>query len=483
MGLLRVLLLAVLALSAYAVDESAVTVIAGKADFDAALASADLVMVEFYAPWCGHCKELTPKYAEAAATLAKGDASIKMAKLDATDEANAELAQEFKIKGFPTLKVFRKADTAAPMDYQGARTADGLVAWLTEAIKPATTSVTSADVKELTATEEYAALLALVPDETGAEFAAYEKLANSLRETLKCMHTTDAAVLTAAGAEGATYALLKSFDEPVTAYSGDADGIEAWVEETTIPLVTELDAHPRSKDSLRKLYKSPLAKLLLFADYSGGAAEELMSQFAVTAKAHKGQLFFVKGLPEPNAGALSYFGLTADSDLPAVVIHDTDKDIKFKVVGVSAGSLETTVASYLDGSLKPFIKSEAVPEDNSGPVKTAVADNWAELMEVDTADSLVMFYAPWCGHCKKLHPIMTQVGEHFASDASVQIVQMDFTANELSDKAYAVKGYPTLYLRQASGALVPYSGDRSMADLIKFVEDNKTVGKKDHDEL
>jgi hypothetical protein len=293
-----------------------------------------------------------------------------------------------------------------------------------------------------------------------------------------------------------------------------------------------------------------------------------------------------------------------------VVIHNTDKDIKYKVVGVSAGSLESTVASYLDGSLKPFIKSEPVPEDNSGPVKTAVADNWAELMEVDTADSLVMFYAPWCvrgrdrgregesthhqhnvlrclelpwlrsaaqapcgvarggsrglmrdatpraahvhanavvqreqlccpgrvltecawtfldyatkddgraalgerrtstsvsrrpfvpwrcltslnsipavcrcGHCKKLHPIIAQVGEHFASDASVQIVQMDFTANELTDKSYAVKGYPTLYLRQATGALVPYSGDRSMADLIKFVEDNRTVGKKEHDEL
>lgn len=94
--------------------------------------------------------------------------------------------------------------------------------------------------------------------------------------------------------------------------------------------------------------------------------------------------------------ALSYFGLNADTDLPAVVIHDTDKDIKFKVVGVSAGSLESTVASYMDGSLKPFIKSEPVPQDNSGPVKTAVADNWAEVMEVDTADSLVMFYAPWC---------------------------------------------------------------------------------------
>jgi hypothetical protein len=56
------------------------------------------------------------------------------------------------------------------------------------------------------------------------------------------MHTTDAAVLAAAGAEGATYALLKSFDEPVTAYTGDADGLEAWVEETTIPLVRQRKA-------------------------------------------------------------------------------------------------------------------------------------------------------------------------------------------------------------------------------------------------
>jgi hypothetical protein len=80
--------------------------------------------------------------------------------------------------------------------------------------------------------------------------------------------------------------------------------------------------------------------------------------------------------------------------------------------------------------------------------------------------------------------VMTQVGEHFAADAGVQIVQMDFTANELTDKSYAVKGYPTLYLRQSTGALVQYGGDRTMADLIKFVEENKTVGKaKEHDEL
>jgi hypothetical protein len=59
-----------------------------------------------------------------------------LAKLDATDEANAAIAQEYKIKGFPTMKVFRKGDATTPSDYQGPRTADGMVDWLQEVRPP-----------------------------------------------------------------------------------------------------------------------------------------------------------------------------------------------------------------------------------------------------------------------------------------------------------------------------------------------------------
>jgi protein disulfide-isomerase A1 len=60
------------------------------------------VMVEFYAPWCGHCQSLAPEYA-AAATELKAE-EVMLAKVDATEEN--ELAQEYDIQGFPTVYFF-----------------------------------------------------------------------------------------------------------------------------------------------------------------------------------------------------------------------------------------------------------------------------------------------------------------------------------------------------------------------------------------
>ncbi|KAF5202167.1 disulfide-isomerase like 2-2 [Thalictrum thalictroides] len=76
--------------------------------------SNGVVLVEFFAPWCGHCQALTPIW-EKAATVLKGVATV--AALDA--DAYKSLVQEYGIKGFPTIKVF--VPGKPPVDYQGAR--------------------------------------------------------------------------------------------------------------------------------------------------------------------------------------------------------------------------------------------------------------------------------------------------------------------------------------------------------------------------
>jgi len=87
-----------------------------------------VVIVEFYAPWCGHCKNLVPEYDKAAKIL---NGVVKVVAVDATQHES--LAQKYQVQGFPTIKVFG-ADKRSPVDYQGERTSDGIV---THAMKSA----------------------------------------------------------------------------------------------------------------------------------------------------------------------------------------------------------------------------------------------------------------------------------------------------------------------------------------------------------
>jgi protein disulfide isomerase len=98
-------------------NDGPVKVVVGKNYKEMVADSGKDVMVEFYAPWCGHCKALEPEFNDLGKAFEKVD-SVVIAKIDAT----ANEIEDPEVQGFPTL-YFYKAGSKEPVKYTGGRTA------------------------------------------------------------------------------------------------------------------------------------------------------------------------------------------------------------------------------------------------------------------------------------------------------------------------------------------------------------------------
>jgi protein disulfide-isomerase A6 len=94
-------------------------------NFDSVIDGSKAAFVEFFAPWCGHCKNLAPEYEIVGEAFAKEP--VVIAKVDA--DAHRDLGTRFEVHGFPTLKFFPKGSTT-PETYEGGRTAEDIINWI-----------------------------------------------------------------------------------------------------------------------------------------------------------------------------------------------------------------------------------------------------------------------------------------------------------------------------------------------------------------
>ena len=93
------------------------------------------------------------QYEKAASLLSKHDPPIILAKVDANEEVNKELANKYEVKGFPTIKIFRNAGKNI-QEYKGPREADGIVEYLKKQVGPASSEIKSSEDADNIITEK-----------------------------------------------------------------------------------------------------------------------------------------------------------------------------------------------------------------------------------------------------------------------------------------------------------------------------------------
>eukprot|EP01117_Protostelium_nocturnum_P000742 TRINITY_DN1090_c0_g1_i1.p1 TRINITY_DN1090_c0_g1~~TRINITY_DN1090_c0_g1_i1.p1 ORF type:complete len:485 (-),score=188.99 TRINITY_DN1090_c0_g1_i1:480-1934(-) len=449
-----------------------------KSSFEEVITAHEVILVEFYAPWCGHCKKLEPEYKIAAAQLVKNDPPVALAKVDCTVET--ELQSRFGISGYPTLKIFRRGN---PSDYNGPRDAAGIVSYMAKQAGPSAKPINNLDqLKKMTDASDIVVVGFFPESKTSAIATTFSGAADSLRDHFKFALIEDPNVAEEMKlGEGVT--LLRNFDEKLV-YGGSTSvgGLSEWVWEKSVPAVGIYSADTKERYTKKGL---PVFKLFVDVGQKGSNAKQNNYYLNRLRKISQepslaDKLAFVIADRKSFASEMTTFGLNSAKDA-SVAIDDFKKSLKYKFDGdFDVKKLTEFAKNWVNGNVEAWIKSEPVPAQQED-VKVVVGKTFNEIVLDDEKDVLIELYAPWCGHCKKLTPIYEELATKLKDVKNVVIAKMDATANDIPSPHYPAKGYPTIFLAPAGNKSKPiaFKGERTVEGFESFLKANTKSWLKD----
>uniref|UniRef100_A0A8C5MJG1 Protein disulfide-isomerase n=1 Tax=Leptobrachium leishanense TaxID=445787 RepID=A0A8C5MJG1_9ANUR len=458
------------------------TLVLTKENFDAVVENSDIILVEFYAPWCGHCKKLAPEYEKAAQELNKHIPAIPLAKVDATTET--ELATKYYVSGYPTLKIFRKGKA---FDYNGPREKYGIIDYMTEQAGPPSKQIQAVkQVQEFLRDGDDVVIISIFNREEDRAYKLYQDAANKLREDYKFYHTFSSEIVNFLKVSPGQLVIMQpekfqSKYEPknnILKFQDstiDADIMEH-VQKFALPLV----GHRKSSNDAKRYSKRPLVVVYYSVDFS-------FDYRTATQYWRNKVLEVAKEFPEYTFAIANEDDYT--SELKDLGLSDSGEEINVAILDASGNkyakepeefdshSLRDFVVAFKKGKLSPLIKSQPVPKNNKGSVKVVVGKTFEKIVMDQRSDVLISFYAPWCGHCKAMEPVYNDLGKKYKSQDNIVIAKMDATANDIPNDKYKVEGFPTIYFAPKSNKQNPIKfqdGSRDLDGLSKFIEEHAT---------
>ncbi|OXA56783.1 Protein disulfide-isomerase A4 [Folsomia candida] len=427
-------------------------------NFTQFMESKPLVMVLFYAEYCKHCVQIKPEYIKAASVLK--EYGIPLTQIDGVN--NKEIADEFKVSGWPTLYTFRYGRA---FQYKGTRDANGIITYMKDQQKSPSDLCKTMQEMENRIDRYHPTIIGVFSSKKSPFYNEFLAVANYLREEpLKFIHTFDKSTIGKnLGVEDEAVIVRKptvflSDYEKSEAILTDAtktgDDIAEFIRKTYRPLVGQ-----RTKKNQVYFYSvRPLVVIYYDANFD--------HQFTVANEDEFEQ--------ELQAVKLDDSGVDVN-----VVWYDKNR-IKYKMDPVDdfdGSDLRKFVNQVQDGLLKPVWKSQPIPAKQEGPVANLVANSFSSEVLTTPGDRDVVFYiyAPWCGHCKKFDAIYKKLAKELGNDR-LWFAKMDGTANDLPP-GFDIKGYPTVFFIAAYKKHEPklYEGDRSTSHFREFIKKESTI--------
>jgi protein disulfide isomerase len=421
-------------------------------------------LVEFYAPWCGHCKKLAPEFERAAVEL-KG--TVALGKVDATEEK--DLASKYNIKGFPTLVWF---EDAKETEYDGGRTSDTIVEWVKSMTGPA--------VIETSSPAEPVADKPRVVLQADSLLAGFEAAAKANRRKAAWYFTKTA---------GASKVVLQHLGEEPTELTGgsyDQDKISSFVTDNALPLFGKLDGDTfdRYMEAGKGLVWS------LFPPEEGGisdVATKHRPMMAQVAKKVKGRYFVTfTDVDKFKEAVDSMLGV---AEFPAIAVQKKAGDKKkFVYTGeMTEQAISQFIADVDAGKVEPKLKSEPIPVSNDEPVRVVVGSTLQSEVFDQSKDVMLEVYAPWCGHCKKLDPEYVKLAKKVKKEEITDllaIAKIDGTSNDSPVDSIEWSGFPAIfYVKAGSSEPLTYDGERTAKGLWKYIKKHHSKAQEIRERL
>ncbi|NWU84171.1 PDIA2 isomerase, partial [Onychorhynchus coronatus] len=441
-------------------------------NFARALSEHQLLLVEFYAPWCGHCQQLAPAYTRAATELKNESSLARLGKVDAT--AQTALANEFNITSYPTLKLFRDGNRTHPLPYTGIMDTQGIVRWMQRRAGPSATLLHDTDTANAFANSQDLVVIGFFKDLKGKAAQAFYEVAAEMVD-MQFGVAEAAELFQAYGLSADTICLFKKFDERQTNFPVDpARGLDTaeltrLLRVHSLRLVTEFN-----NETSNQIFSAKIPHhMLLFLNKSSSEQLSLQDGFKAAASNFRGEvLFVVVDVNGYGADVLSFFGMTpADAPTLRLVKMENNRKYQMEQDSFSDTAIRTFIQAVLDGKVKPHLLSAEPPEDwDKQPVKVLVGKTFEQVAFDETKNVFVKFYAPWCSHCQAMAPAWDELGERYKDHENIVIAEMDATANELEN--ITIHGFPTLHYFPAGPGrkMVEYKSARDVETFSKFLE-------------